>query len=231
MDKSGLSGIALRLLKVSSESPVLYISQIVSNREQAESVVRKLRQHGVSLRPTLDGGLQVAVETRLKLALLALCGAATVYEISRYLDWREFETLSARVFEENEYKVFQNHRFTLRNQRNEIDIIAIKVPIAIAADAKHYSTTGRGSIKQAVAAQKRRAERLAQHISEGLKCRFSEEGINKILPIIITWLEERFRIHDGCAIVPIFKLNRFLISLDLYKNQLYQVLVPIGHET
>jgi len=143
MDKSGLSGIALRLLKVSSESPVLYISQIVSNREQAESVVRKLRQHGVSLRPTLDGGLQVTVETRLKLALLALCGAATVYEISRYLDWREFETLAARVFEENEYKVFQNHRFTLRNQRNEIDIIAIKVPIAIAADAKHYSTTGR----------------------------------------------------------------------------------------
>ena len=225
MDVTGLSGIALRLLKVSSKNPILYISQIVSNREQAENVIRKLRKHGIKLSPTLDGELQVTVETRLKLALLALRGAATVYEISRYLDWREFETLAARVFEENDYKVFQNHRFTLRNQRNEIDIIAIKVPIAIAADAKHYSTTGRGSIKQAVAAQKRRAERLAQHISEGLKCRFSEEGINKILPIIITWLEERFRIHDAVAIVPIFKLNTFLVSLDHYRDRLHHISV------
>ena len=231
MDVTELSGIALRLLKVSSKKPALYISQIVSNREQAENVVRKLRKHGISLRPTLDGGYQVTVETRLKLALLALRGAATVYEISRYLDWREFETLAARVFEENDYKVFQNYRFTLRSQRNEIDVISIKVPIVIAADAKHYSTTGRGAIKQAVVAQKKRAERLAQHISEGLKCHFSEEGITEVLPIIITWLEEQLRIHDGCAIVPIFKLNRFLISLDLYKNQLYHVSVPIGHET
>ncbi|MFX0116868.1 MAG: NERD domain-containing protein, partial [Candidatus Hodarchaeota archaeon] len=198
MNISGISDIALRLLKGSSESPVLYISQIVSNREQAERIIRKLRKHGITLSPTLDGELQVTVETRIKLALLALRGAATVYEISRYLDWREFETLAARIFEENDHMVFQNYRFTLKNQRNEIDLVAIKAPLAIVADAKHYSASGRGSIKQAVAAQKRRAERLAQHISEGLKCRFSEEGINEILPIIITWLEEHMRIHDCC---------------------------------
>lgn len=226
MDISGLSDIALQLLKSSSESPVLYISQIISNKKQAVDVVRKLKQFGISLSPTLDGGFQITVETRLRLALLALRGTATVYEVSRYLDWREFETLITRVFEENDFITFQNYRFTIRTQRNEIDIVAIKTSLAIAADAKHYSTTGRGSIKQSIVAQKNRAERLALHISEDLKCLLRGEGVTEIIPIIITWLEERIRIHDAVAIIPIFKLNRFLISLDLYKNQLYHVSVP-----
>ncbi|MFX0199186.1 MAG: hypothetical protein ACFFCW_23940 [Candidatus Hodarchaeota archaeon] len=230
MDISGLSDIALQLLKGSSESPILYISQIISNKKQAVDVVRKLKQFGISLSPTLDGGYRVTAETRLRLALLALRGAATVYEVSRYLDWREFETLISHVFEENDFITFQNYRFNIKTQRNEIDIVAIKTSLAIAADAKHYSTTGRGSIKQAVAAQKKRAERLAQHISEDSKCLLTGEGVTEIIPIIITWLEERIRIHDAIAIVPIFKLNRFLNLLDLYKNQLYHVSVPVQHK-
>ena len=203
------------------------MSQVASNREQAEDVVRELRQLGISLSPTLDGGFSVTVETRLRLAIVALRGAATVYEVSRYLDWREFETLAARIFDDNEHIVFQNYRFTLGFQRNEIDIVAIKSPLVIAADAKHYSATGRGSIKKAVAAQKKRAERLAQHISVGSNCPFSGEGITVILPLIVTMLEECFRIHEKTVIVPIFKLNAFLNSLDHYRDQLYHV--PIGH--
>lgn len=230
MGVSELSDIALRLLKGSCENPVLYLSQIVPNRKQAINVLRKLRRLGISLSPTLDGRFRVTAETRLRLAFLALRGTATVFEVSRYLDWREFETLVAHVFEENDFITYLNYRFTHKTQRNEIDIIAIKTSLAIAADAKHYSTTGRGSIKQAIAAQKKRAERLAQHITEDPKCILTREGITEIIPIIITWLEERIRIHDTIAIVPIFKLNQFLISLDLYLNQLFHVSVPVGYK-
>ena len=111
----------------------------------------------------------------------------------------------------------------VRKKRNEIDVVAIKNPFAIVADAKHYSTTGRGSIKQAVPAQKERAERLVRHMVESLDCPFSKERITRIFPVIITWLEESFRIHDDIAIVPIFKLNEFLISLDYYTNRLYHI--------
>jgi len=221
MDSSRISEIALQILKASIGRPVFYIDQIIPDQGIGTNIIHGLRRRGIPMDPTLDGGFRITAEARLRLAILTLRGGVTtVYEVSRYLDWKEFETLTSSIFEGNEYFVFQNYRFTQEHKRNEIDVIAIKTPLAIVADAKHYSETGRGSIKSAVAAQKSRAKFLIQYMSENSDCPLSGMGITKLLPLIITWLAEAFYIHMEVAIVPIFKLNSFLLSLDYYQDKL-----------
>ena len=45
-------------------------------------------------------------------------------------------------------------------------------------------------------------------------------GEYSIYPLIVTWLVEDIEIHNGVPIIPIFKLNSFVLSFDQYEDMI-----------
>jgi hypothetical protein len=60
----------------------------------------------------------------------------SVEELSRILDWREFEDLVSKSLEAQGFKTWRNYR--MRRPTREIDVIGVYSGFAIAFDCKHW---------------------------------------------------------------------------------------------
>ncbi len=127
-----------------------------------------------------------------------------IEDIIRDINWHEFENFAATIFKEHDYDVFQNFRFKTKN-RYEIDLLVVKSNLVIAVDCKQW---GRGrykksAIKDSVTKQIKRTKELEKIlVGENLK----------IKPLIITLFEEDIVKHENVWIVPVWKLNEFLLE-------------------
>ena len=43
-------------------------------------------------------------------------------------------------------------------------------------------------------------------------------GSYSLVPIIVTWMLEDIEFHEGVPVIPIFKLNSFILDLQLYDS-------------
>ncbi len=135
-------------------------------------------------------------------------------DIIKKFKWRSFETLCARIFGENGFSVRQNCRFR-EGEWLEIDIVAEKGGMAIAADCKKWGrVNGKNALRKAALRQRGRAEAFKNH--------FGVKG--RVYPLIITWLEQEVAAIEDVWIVPAAKLNRFLLDLDSYLPEMSRTL-------
>jgi len=137
-----------------------------------------------------------------------------IEEIIEEIDWKEFEELITEILKNHDFKVYQNFRFKTR-RRYEIDIFGIKGNSILTIDCKQW---GRGrykksSLKNAVDSQKERTEELKKFLKNNLIIKTQGK---KLIPLIITWLEEDLTEYDKTLIVPIWKLNEFLLNMSDY---------------
>lgn len=143
-----------------------------------------------------------------------------IEEILEEIDWKEFEELVAEILKKNGFKTHLNFRFKT-GERYEIDIIAVKRNLSLVIDCKHW---GRGrhkktGLKYAVEDQEERVGELKNFLEEdpgsqkrlGLSLEKTE-----LIPLIITWLEESLLKYEETFIVPVWKLNHFLLNLSKY---------------
>ena len=133
---------------------------------------------------------------RLQTALFAINLGATIEDVSEYLTWKDFESLTGLILEENDFDVTKN--LILTKPRIEIDVIGKKMDIALLIDCKHWKNMSKSSLQEIVKKQIARVKRYV-----------SDESISA-LPVIVTLHQEEIQFIDNVPIVPIMKLSSFL---------------------
>ena len=134
---------------------------------------------------------------RLKSALLILEKGATIDEVSEHIDWKDFEGLVAEILESKGFGTIRN--MFLTKPRMEIDVVGIKIGVAILIDCKHWKRTSTSAIQTAV---KKQIERTKRYVSQ-------TQGAMAI-PAIVTLYEEKVSFINKVPIVPIQKFSSFV---------------------
>ena len=133
---------------------------------------------------------------RLQTALFAINLGATIEDVSEYLSWQDFESITGLILEEKDFDVTKN--LVLTKPRMEIDVIGKKIDIALLIDCKHWKTMSKSALDKIV---KKQVERVKRYVAD--------ENISA-LPVIVTLHQEEIQFVDNVPIVPIMKLSSFL---------------------
>jgi len=133
---------------------------------------------------------------KLQTALFAINLGATIEDVSEYLTWRDFESITGLILEEKDFDVTKN--LILTKPRMEIDVIGIKMDIALLIDCKHWKTMSKSALDEIV---KKQVERVKRYVDD--------ESMSA-LPVIVTLHQEEIQFVDNVPIVPIMKLSSFL---------------------
>jgi hypothetical protein len=169
-----------------------------------------------------ENTVMLTLSQRLDVAVKALESGADIEVVSRSLTWLEFEELSARVFEENGFKVHRRFRFSAEGRRWEIDLFAFKKPWIILAECKHWvqgmsNSATRGVIERHLA----KSNVLAEHIAEiSLKARVNGWGVSIIIPMALTLSATPLDIYSKVPSVSILSLPSFLSDFNGYLTHL-----------
>lgn len=133
---------------------------------------------------------------KLKTCLLAIQLGAAIDEVSRSLEWRDFESLAAEILNSNDFEMTRN--LILTKPKMEIDVVGVKSGVAILIDCKHWKRTSQSAIKEAV---RKQIERTKHYLTK--------EKIQAAIPAIVTLYQEEVRFVDKVPIIPIFQLGSF----------------------
>ena len=85
---------------------------------------------------------------KLKIAVVLLEKGLPIDEISVALDWKDFEGLTAEILSSKHFGVIKN--LIMTKPRMEIDVIGIRLGIAILIDCKHWKRYNTSSLTTVV---------------------------------------------------------------------------------
>ena len=156
--------------------------------------------------------VDVSSFNKLSIALLAIRNGADVVKICGKINWHDFELFSSEVMKYHGYRVYTN--FRLKNPRREIDVIGIKSQKALLVDCKHWKKNSLSNLEEIVDKQKKRSMLFLQK---------SNMKIENAFPIILTLLPNEFQFVDDVPIIPIDKLNSFLLDFDIYCQKMFRI--------
>ncbi|HSG84313.1 MAG TPA: hypothetical protein VLA08_07140 [Nitrosopumilus sp.] len=134
---------------------------------------------------------------KLKIAIALLEKGYPIDEISVGLDWRDFEGLTAEILSEKNFAVLKNMMLT--KPRMEIDVVGIRLGIAILIDCKHWKRYSTSALSTAV---KKQIERTKQYVAK------TPGSI--AVPVIVTLYQDKIDFIDNVPIVPIFQFASFV---------------------
>jgi len=151
--------------------------------------------------------------------------------LSHAVKWQYFERLVAWIFEQNDFAAQQNVVVKTAAGKRQFDVIASKYDRVFLVECKKWKSRGQriAALKSAVKKHLERCDlyktmqendpddiqKSRQKKSGGISyITYSGRG-RKIVPIIVTLLEEEITEHDSVQIVPIMKLNWFLNNFDV----------------
>ncbi len=134
---------------------------------------------------------------KLKIALELIQSGFPLDEISAVLDWRDFEGLTGEILSEKNFAVIKN--LVLTKPRMEIDVVGIRLGVAMLIDCKHWKRYTSSALNLAV---KKQIERTRQYVSK------TQNAI--AVPVIVTLYQDKVNFIDNVPIVPIFQLSSFL---------------------
>ncbi|HEY5735121.1 MAG TPA: hypothetical protein VIS47_01035 [Nitrosopumilus sp.] len=137
------------------------------------------------------------VGDKLKIAVSLLEHGSPIDEISIALDWRDFEGLTAEILSEKNFAVLKN--MMLAKPRMEIDVVGIRLGIAILIDCKHWKRYSPSALSTAV---KKQIERTKQYVSK-------TPGAIAV-PVIVTLYQDKINFIENVPVVPIFQFASFV---------------------
>lgn len=150
-----------------------------------------------------DGIFYFSSSDRLKTALYVLSHGADLDAVSELLHWRDFEGVVAEILESKHFATIRN--FILTNPRMEIDVIGIRLGIALLIDCKHWKRQSASALTNTVKKQIVRTRHYVSKTSNSIA-----------LPVIVTLHNEQIDFIERVPIVPISQLSSFID--DLYGN-------------
>jgi len=185
----GINGIIEGGVSVTDFSVICELDEIT-----AKELLYTLLQNGIGV---LNDDLVYfdIPNDRFQTALFAINLGAIVEDVSEYLTWRDFESLTGLILEQKDFEVTKN--LILTKPRMEIDLIGKKMNIALLIDCKHWKNMSKSALDEIV---KKQIERVKRYVSD--------ENISA-LPVIVT-LHQEIQFVGNVPIVPIMKLSSFL---------------------
>jgi Restriction endonuclease len=185
----GISGIIPGGISVKDFSVV-----VQTNEETALKILDNFLQNGIG---KYENNLVYFGENdRLKSSLLAISMGAPIEEISRLLEWQDFEELAAEILEKREFETTRN--VILTKPRIQIDVVGVKSGIAILIDCKHWNKMSQSSLRKAVKKQIERTRRFVL-----------KEKVQAAIPAIVTLYQHEVKFIDRVPIIPIYQLDAF----------------------
>ena len=186
----GLNGIIEGGVSVTDFSVICELDEI-----NAKELLYTLVQNGIGI--LNDDVVDFDIPNdRLQTALFAINLGADLEDVSEYLNWKDFESLTGIILEEKDFEVTKN--LILTKPRMEIDVIGEKMGIALLIDCKHWKNMGKSALDEIV---KKQIERVKHFVST--------ENMSA-LPVIVTLHQESIQFVGNVPIVPIMKLSSFL---------------------
>jgi len=134
---------------------------------------------------------------RLKIAIMLIENGFPLDEIAIILNWRDFEGLTAKILEAKNFAIIKN--LILTKPRMEIDVIGIRLGVAMLIDCKHWKRYSTSALSNAV---KKQVERTKHYISK-------TPGAIAV-PVIVTLYQDKIDFIDRVPIVPIFQFSSFV---------------------
>jgi len=161
----------------------------------ARTILQELVQNGIG-RAEQDV-VEFEDGDKLKAALFAIQKGATLDDAAKHLSWRDFEGLTAKILEARDFEVVRNRIMT--GPRMEIDVVGIKLGVAMLIDCKHWERHSVAALKEAVKKQVLRTKHYVAKTSGAVAA-----------PVIVTLYQEKVSFIDKVPIVPIFQLPSFI---------------------
>ena len=134
---------------------------------------------------------------KLKFAVALLKRGLPIDELSIVLNWRDFEGLTAEILASKNFAVIKNMMLT--KPRMEIDVVGIRLGIAILIDCKHWKRYSTSALSTAV---KKQIERTKKYIEK-------TPGAIAV-PVIVTLYQDEINFIENVPIVPIFQFTSFI---------------------
>ncbi len=134
---------------------------------------------------------------KLKIIIELLEKGLPIDEVSIALNWKDFEGLTATILMSKDFAVIKN--LILTKPRMEIDIIGIRLGIAILIDCKHWK---RYSISSLTTVVKKQIKRTKHYVAK-------TQGTIAV-PVIVTLYSDKVNFIENVPIVPIFKFSSFI---------------------
>ena len=186
----GLNGIIQGGVSVKDFSKVTQI-----NEDDSEDILNNFINNDIG---TLKDNFYYFEDgDKLKIAIILLQNGFPLDEISIALDWRDFEGLTAEILSSKNFAVIKN--LMLTKPRMEIDVVGIRLGIAILIDCKHWKRYNSSSLKSAV---KKQIERTKQYVAK--------TSGSMAIPVIVTLYQDKIDFIDKVPIVPIFQFSSFI---------------------
>ena len=147
---------------------------------------------------TNDGSLYYFEKgDKLKIAMILLEKGFPIDELSSGLDWRDFEGLTAEILSAKNFAIVKN--LIMTKPRMEIDVVGIRLGIAILIDCKHWNKYSISSLNLAVSKQIERTKMYVEKTPGSI-------GV----PVIVTLSQDKINFIENVPIVPITKFSSFI---------------------
>ena len=166
-----------------------------TDKNTAEKILDMLTQNGIG--QTIGNLVNFEDGDKLKTALFAINNGVPIEEVSRYIDWKDFEGLVAEILDSKHFDVLRNFRLTKPTM--EIDVVGVRLGIALIIDCKHWKRLSHSALETIVVKQ---VERVKHYISN------AKDVI--AAPVIVTLNQEETSFISKVPIVPILQLSSFI---------------------
>jgi len=134
---------------------------------------------------------------KLKAAIELIKNGGPLDEISIMINWKDFEGLVAEILYSKNFAIIKN--LILTKPRMEIDVIGIRLGIAMLIDCKHWKRYSSSTLSSAV---KKQIARTKHYI-------LKTPGAIAV-PVIVTLYHDKIDFIDKVPIVPIFQFSSFV---------------------
>jgi Holliday junction resolvase-like predicted endonuclease len=189
-----------------------------------------LQLKGQGILDITDDMISASLDQRLKLAVTAVKSGADFERVSKWLGWLEFEEMVAYTFEENGYRVKRRYRFQTEGRRWEIDVLAMKKPLIVCAECKHWAKgLGNMTARRIVEGHMEKVRVMSEHASELKRVKLSGWGKTTFLPMTLSLIPARNKIYRKIPVVSVFELPRFLGEFQGQMEWLTSYTVEIQH--
>ena len=168
---------------------------ISTDKNTAEKILDMLTQNGIG--QTIGNLVNFEDGDKLKTALFAIKNGVPIEEVSRYIDWKDFEGLVAEILDSKHFDVLRNFRLTKPTM--EIDVVGVRLGITLIIDCKHWKRLSHSALETIVVKQ---VERVKHYISN------AKDVI--AAPVIVTLNQEETSFINKVPIVPILQLSSFI---------------------
>jgi len=217
--------VLIALLYFSSMNKAIDIKELINyikvmNHEKLRRIISGLEQCEII---SIIDNKMIRINKPVELALIAIVNGADPEYVSRYITWRDFETLVAKELSELGFEIYKNIRLKIPKSL-EIDVLAINTisNFCLVIDCKHW-LPGYSKIRKLMSAAHRHIERTLR-LADACEWLVTQYGIIRkckyFIPVLVTLTDPKVRILLNCAIIPIALLRSFVLDMHRFIEEL-----------